>query len=511
MTNISIGAKAGTGKTTIVCWSLQGVPKGMKPSDEQKAIISAVKKVKAKTKRVTAFSKAIQMELETRLPASVEKCTNHSFGLRCIKQNIKGKMKIGDGYKNFNICEELSGKVSNAAPGAKRDLMTMYRDCSDAVSLMKLTLTGEMTSDGWYATEDQIRETLSLYSQECNCSIGMVQEVLKISSMRTNIIDFDDMVAMPVMHKMKRDQVDLAFVDESQDMNRAQQELCFGSAENMVIVGDVNQSIFGFAGADPEAIPRMESYLQENGGLTVLPLYTTRRCPKVVVAEAQAYVPEFKAHESNEEGVIARIDSADSINQLLASYAQNIHTMVLCRTNAPLSRLVFALIRNNCPAYIRGKSIGVQLIRTIKSFKASSIMELMMKLEAYESLETQKLQLSSRPDRDDKMLALTDKCACIRIFSDGVDSIDGIVDRIEKMFDDKLDNKSICLSSVHKSKGLEATRIFILRPDLLPHPKISSKSAFNAQQERNLAYVAITRSKRDLIYINPETKETDDA
>jgi superfamily I DNA/RNA helicase len=50
--------------------------------------------------------------------------------------------------------------------------------------------------------------------------------------------------------------------------------------------------------------------------------------------------------------------------------------------------------------------------------------------------------------------------------------------------------------TVHRSKGLEAKVVYILRPDLMPHPK------GNAQEERNLKYVAITRAKERLIWVN---------
>lgn len=56
------------------------------------------------------------------------------------------------------------------------------------------------------------------------------------------------------------------------------------------------------------------------------------------------------------------------------------------------------------------------------------------------------------------------------------------------------------LSTIHKAKGLEAERVFILKPDLMPHPK--AKRGWEIDQENNLRYVAITRSKRELYLVN---------
>ena len=54
-------------------------------------------------------------------------------------------------------------------------------------------------------------------------------------------------------------------------------------------------------------------------------------------------------------------------------------------------------------------------------------------------------------------------------------------------------------STIHKAKGLEKDNIWILRPELMPHPM--AKSAADKQQEINLCYVAITRAKKTLNYV----------
>jgi superfamily I DNA/RNA helicase len=56
------------------------------------------------------------------------------------------------------------------------------------------------------------------------------------------------------------------------------------------------------------------------------------------------------------------------------------------------------------------------------------------------------------------------------------------------------------LSSIHRAKGLEAKRVFILRSDLLPHPM--AKSEWAKGQEKNLSYVAKTRAIETLVYVD---------
>ena len=74
--------------------------------------------------------------------------------------------------------------------------------------------------------------------------------------------------------------------------------------------------------------------------------------------------------------------------------------------------------------------------------------------------------------------------------------------KIKTIFTDEIEG--ICLSTVHKIKGLEANRVFIVRPDLLPLPNVRS---WQAIQEKNLEYVAITRAKLELIYDRKWTDE----
>jgi len=62
------------------------------------------------------------------------------------------------------------------------------------------------------------------------------------------------------------------------------------------------------------------------------------------------------------------------------------------------------------------------------------------------------------------------------------------------------DKQGIAFSTVHKAKGLEADRVFILHPEMMPHPKASKP--WEQQQERNIKYVSETRSKEYLGFVH---------
>jgi len=75
--------------------------------------------------------------------------------------------------------------------------------------------------------------------------------------------------------------------------------------------------------------------------------------------------------------------------------------------------------------------------------------------------------------------------------------LDELYTRIESIFSD--DVQGISFSTVHKAKGLEARNVYLLRPDLFPHPM--AKKPWEIQQETNIHYVAATRSLENLYFI----------
>lgn len=59
------------------------------------------------------------------------------------------------------------------------------------------------------------------------------------------------------------------------------------------------------------------------------------------------------------------------------------------------------------------------------------------------------------------------------------------------------------LSTAHKSKGLEANRVLILLPNKLPLTW-RQQQPWQLAQEINLKYVAITRARKELIFVDME-------
>jgi superfamily I DNA/RNA helicase len=81
--------------------------------------------------------------------------------------------------------------------------------------------------------------------------------------------------------------------------------------------------------------------------------------------------------------------------------------------------------------------------------------------------------------------------------SEGANSVAELMTRCETLFSD--DKSAVTLSTVHKAKGLEADNVYILRPELMPHPMAKTPEAI--AQESNIEYVAVTRTKNKLVFV----------
>lgn len=94
-------------------------------------------------------------------------------------------------------------------------------------------------------------------------------------------------------------------------------------------------------------------------------------------------------------------------------------------------------------------------------------------------------------DRIDALHAIGDMCKSKNVTE--------IIETIERIFSEEA-GQGILLSTMHKSKGLEADNVFLLEVNLIP--AIYATQEWQVAQEHNLEYVARTRAKKQLVYIN---------
>jgi DNA helicase-2/ATP-dependent DNA helicase PcrA len=457
--NLIVEARAGSGKTSTIVQALQFLPK-------------------SRNVLFVAFNRHIAEELSARAPINVEVSTLNSFGFRCMR-NAGMQSKIKDNkvknivwYKIYR--EQNFGQYVRIVGAVLKTISLCKAHC--------IVKPNEKDID-WITT----RYVITYPSELKSTFINVVQQTMEESLRQTQIIDFDDQLLYPICKSLPIPQYDYVFVDEAQDLNPVQIELIKRACRGMcVAVGDTHQAIYGFRGADPDAIANIQLAFQS----TVLPLSICYRCSKNVIIEAQKIVPDIEYADNAQAGTVTTL-SVDEYRDKIDD-----GDWVLCRTTAPLVHEALRMIRNRRRAMVKGRQIGEAIL-----FLAERVLlddeRGVDALDAYEMEQCEKLR-----GNELALLEMQDQVATIRALVEAY-GLDGLKQGIADLFgDNTIDGVMYC--TVHRSKGLETNNVYLICPELMPHPKATEE--WQKVQERNLQYIAITRAKQNFYYVEGKIK-----
>lgn len=248
----------------------------------------------------------------------------------------------------------------------------------------------------------------------------------------------------------------------------------------LIAVGDERQSIYSFMGSNLDSLHAIK-----NSPNTVsLPLNVTYRCAEAIVEEACKVFPNgIEAAPGAAKGAImeGKIQDAQEGD------------FILCRNNAPLIDAFITLLRQGKKCSILGKEYGDELVSLIDS--VNDIYDFEVRLNNLEDKLARKgIKNPTRCEVYDK---LEDKINVLISLYEYFGDLETVRAKIYDIFVEN-SSKGITLSTIHKSKGLEAKRVFFLKPDLLPSPYATTEMEIYA--EKCLKFVAITRAKENLIY-----------
>ena len=478
--NLLVEAVAGSGKTTTLLGALEVLPEDLSVC-------------------FLAFNKSIATELGQRVPKGVVCKTFHALGFAAYRNAVDCRVQV-EGKKTWKILDQLVNNDEKWLYGATVaklvGLAKQYGIGVDGMARMDDYALWQHLFDHF---DVQLKEGADLED-----AIALAQRALEASIETHDMIDFDDMLYMPLVVGAGFQRFRVVFVDEAQDTNPLQIEIVrrliaprpslTGTAPpagKVVFVGDTRQAIYGFRGADSGAMDR----IAEDFECTRLPLSVTYRCAKAIVFEAQEVAPEIEAHEGAEEGSVASLGlfGADDFEAADA---------VLCRNSAPLLSFAYRCIAEGKGVRFLGREIGQGLIKLIDRLKGRDIDSLLSNLRKWEERE---MAAAIKDGREDKADSITDRASCIRVAVEALPersrTVAGLRRSIEDVFDEKR-GRMLTLATIHKSKGLEWSRVFLLDPHLLPSRW--ARQEWQQVQEDNLLYVAITRAKRELVYIDSD-------
>lgn len=475
--HLLVNAKAGSGKTT----TLKGI---INTLDSSLQVLNL------------AFNKSIANEMKEKLPSWVNVRTCHSAGMSILCTSKNGRPSIDD--RKYNDLAKLLLPTWNLDMNLDFD-QDRYRSIIKMSKLVRMSLC---ENDNIAIMQLSNKHRLIFAPED----VLHVQELVETGNHPANsTIDFADMVYLPVRfpERYRIRKYDYVLIDECQDLSKAQQELVkllVKESGIMIFVGDPQQAIYGFAGADAESFQQ----LRQIPGIIEMPLNECYRCAPEIIDFVQSIVPTIEAFKGNANGIVDFKASVDDIQD---------SDMVLCRNTMPLVLLCYKLIGEGKAAYIRGIDVRKQLIALIKKSNKQDLKLLHRWLKKYLSSYLQKL-CKARPDIDvhevresPAYVMASEKVSIINHIiinsAKNVYNVETLIKEIENIFSDQ--KKGICLSTVHKAKGLESDRVFIIDRQLMPSKY--AKEDWQIQQEKNIEYVAYTRAKTYLGFVHDWSSE----
>jgi len=437
-----------------------------------------------------AFNKRVCDELKEKVDVGVNVniSTMHSAGLSALKKQSRfAKVEM---YKVNNIFRKLfersdpvykyQQQVVQLVSLAKSYGFGIFKEIEDEKNWLDLIIKHEVRCSNNPFNEDTkniIKAAIECFDESNECS--------------DDFIDFDDMIYLPLLKNIKPFQYDWVLIDEAQDSNAIRRELALRMLKpggRMICVGDSNQAIYGFSGADSDSMQLFQDELQG----TELSLTVSYRCPVDVVTYSQQWVPHINSHPTAIKGSVLDIPTHNMLQRL------RISDVVLCHRNAPLLKTAYSLLINGTPARVEGREIGTTITNMANRFKAvKSFVDFINKITTATNKDIQDLRNEGKVTTADQ---LEDTLSCLlsivdKIRNDGADSNhigEAISKEVDKLFGDDVGDDVVKLTTIYKAKGREWPCVFWIKHKIDQH---------NYEDVRKLSYVAATRAKSELYVV----------
>lgn len=370
----------------------------------------------------------------------------------------------------------------------------------------------------------------------------MVKVALRESIATANTkIDYNDMIYMPLLQGLVTAcQSKFVIVDECQDLDRSRSMMVekLTGTGHLLAVGDLNQSVYGYVGAGKDVLEAMQCRM--GGNFQKLPLTVSWRLPQLHVRNAVEFMhsmgrSEFtlEAKDGAVEGLIVHCGASFAAYPLDPRGNQ----VIICRTNAPLMRLALILVAKNIPCHMAGrKELAGVLSKLLKSTKATTMRELREKLDQIvnesqtdcamgfesdgeeehdcEGIAEAEAAAATKRDRIDLAMALLDMIDVVTDQNEQA-SLTDLQERISEFRSGDMDDSRpaaqvVKLMTIHKAKGLEFQRVYLLHPQDMPmRTTMRYGEQWEKDAEINAAFVAMTRSLNDLMCLRNLEKDED--
>jgi DNA helicase-2/ATP-dependent DNA helicase PcrA len=336
------------------------------------------------------------------------------------------------------------------------------------------------------------------------------------------VIDLDDLLTRcaelledhPTLAAVERWRLRHVFVDEFQDVNPAQWRLLSAwrnDDPDLFVVGDPQQAIYSWNGADPSLLDRLPALVP---GITVLRLDDNHRSTPQVLSAARAVLGDAgRAYAATRpdgpQPVVRAFEDDDDEATSLARWLRAAHRpgrpwshiAVLARTNGRLEPTARAL---------RGVGIPYRLAGNPRTFATLSSSAWLRKLPRHVAVRSALSELAaeaglaraaSADDGAEGLLAALARLADEHALDCPHATVGEFLDWLAAEDGGDVDGEradAVELSTFHRAKGLEWPSVAVvgLEDGMVPIAYASTAAA--VAEERRLLYVALTRAENEL-------------
>lgn len=311
------------------------------------------------------FTKAAALEMKQRACQICRGAENAVFGTfhSVFFQIIRSSSK----FQNYSIMTEQQ-KLQILRPllkGKKLDCVQMSSFCEQFLSDLS-----------FYKNTGREREEKAGQNQAEQMQLHELRQAYEQCCRKRWLLDFDDILIY--CHRLLtedsglRDRWENRFryilIDEFQDINDVQYQiikLLSANYENLFVVGDDDQAIYSFRGADPSYMHR---FLEDYPKSRQVKLNINYRCGDRILALAARSIAhnkyrfekEIKAGNSGENRVIAtcfqnRAEELSFLSEEIMTHLNEGLTAILVRTNRMAEQVSEACFRRQIPYQMREK------------------------------------------------------------------------------------------------------------------------------------------------------------
>jgi DNA helicase-2/ATP-dependent DNA helicase PcrA len=303
-------------------------------------------------------------------------------------------------------------------------------------------------------------------------------------------------------------------VDEYQDVNLLQQtllELWLGSRDDLCVVGDDYQSIYGFTGASPCWLTGMAD---RHPGTAVIRLEENYRSTPQILGLANRLVPRLggvrkelrPSRPPGPEPLVRAFGSAAAEDEWVAGEASRLagegvpleELAILCRTNARLADFEEALHAAGLPfqgSSLLAREAARRLLRLLDGDGSTGVAAAVRRLAE----EAGWLAVLPQGLGERELTRQSDLARLVRLAEeadDGELSCAGFAAELRLRFDPGGESaRGVHLLTYHRAKGLEFDAVFLPRLSEKELPSRQARGAEAQAEERRLLYVGITRAR----------------